>query len=65
MEKRKEGRSGSLGLVVMLVVVILGDLSNSNPLLSIKFCVSSNLIRKGLVEVIPKINPVHVLKLVS
>jgi len=56
---RKEARSGSLGIVIVLAVVVLGEISNYNPLLSIKFCGSNNLIRKGLVRVIPELNLVH------
>ena len=56
---RKEARSGSLGIVIVLAVVVLGEISKYNPLLSIKFCGSNNLIRKGLVRVIPELNLVH------
>ena len=59
---RKEARSGSLGLVSVLAVVVLGEMPDYNSVLSIKFCGLNHLIRKGLVGVIPEINLVHVLK---
>ena len=56
---RKEARSGSLGLVSVLAVVVLGEMPDYNPVLSIKFCGLNHLIRKGLMGVIPKINLVQ------
>ena len=55
MENGKEGEDRR-GLVTMLAVVALGEISNSNPLIWIKFCGSNRLFRRGLVGAIPEIN---------
>jgi hypothetical protein len=59
--KRKEGVDRG-SFIVVVGIIALGEMSNSNPLLWIKFYGSNHLIRGGLVGVIPKINFVFVLK---
>ena len=55
MEKGKEGKDRQ-GLVTMLAVVALSEISNPNPLIWIKFCGSNHLFRRGLVGANPEIN---------
>lgn len=59
---KKKGQSELQGFVIMLAMVALGEMPDSNLFLAVKFCWSNHLIRKGLIEVILKIDLVHILK---
>jgi hypothetical protein len=64
VEKRKEGRGKSLGIVTVFIVVDLGNMLNLNPLILVKICELNRLSRGSLLEVNIEINYVHILKTV-
>jgi hypothetical protein len=64
VEKRKEERGESLGIVTVFIVVDLGKMLKLNPLILVKICGLNRLSRGRSLGVNLEINHVHVLKTV-